>query len=85
MWFIKVDLATASEQKRLENQKQEAIESIQSKQKYELDNLKDDLERKHREKVDRLRTEQAERHDEVCTPGGYIPYFVEVQDLTKGN
>lgn len=75
--FEQVEDATEAEKKRLEQEKNLAIESMQAKHKLELDKVKDDLDRKHREKVLEIKDSLGDSHDQVCfyTTESYAPHF----------
>ena len=63
--YDQVEDATEAERKRLEQDKNQAIETLQAKHKLELDKIKDDLDRKHREKVLEVKDELGDNHDMV--------------------
>ncbi|XP_069115548.1 centrosomal protein of 164 kDa-like isoform X2 [Argopecten irradians] len=58
-----VDSETLEEQRRLEEEKREKFEALQAKQRLELDNLTDEADRKHRDKVDQLKRDSSDRHE----------------------
>ncbi|XP_052804909.1 centrosomal protein of 164 kDa-like isoform X2 [Mya arenaria] len=58
-----VDEATEAEQRRLEQDKQHAIETMQAKYKLELDRIKDEADRKQREKIQEMKDGVTENHE----------------------
>ena len=63
--IIQVETATENEQRRLEDEKNGKIESIQRKCDLEVEKVKDEMERKHRNKIEQIKTEMSDQHDEV--------------------
>ena len=62
---VQVEDATANEQKRLEQEKKQTLETMQAKHKLELDRLTDDMGRKHKEKLNEVKGTLSEKHDQV--------------------
>ena len=62
---MQVEDATASEQRRLEQEKKQTIESLQAKHKLEMDRLTDDIERKHKESLNEIKETLSGRHEQV--------------------
>ena len=60
-----MDDATASEQQRLENEQRYQKGKLETKYKTEIDNLKSDLERNHRDKMESLKRESTEKNEKV--------------------
>jgi vacuolar-type H+-ATPase subunit E/Vma4 len=49
----------------LEDEKNGKIESIQRKCDLEVEKVKGEMERKHRNKIEQIKTEMSDQHDEV--------------------
>ena len=65
LFNLQVENATEAEKKRLEQEKNQVLESLQAKHRLELDRLKDDMAKKHRDKVNDTRNDLNDTHDKV--------------------